>query len=254
MKNSITSILVIFVVLSFAGITSAEVPTSISYQGHLTDNSGQPVPDESYSFVFVIYDDAVGGTPLWSETQNASTVAGRFSVNLGNTVPLSALVFENSPRYLGIAVNGDPEQTPRSLLTTVPYSFQAAAAPMASGQSVSTEWVCPYFESWRSGGDIIRRTKLYFHNPNDSSPVITLTFYTLQGAQLAQCQYVLAPHSTWFWDSGNPTDCIDAAPDGSDSPGWFTISSTLPVAPWGYYIDDPALGPLVTVPLGFYVP
>ena len=109
------------------------VPSVINYQGTLLNqSSGDPVPDGNYSIVFSLYDVDAGGSPLWQETQTAAVHSGLFSVLLGSNVSLNASLFSESPRYLGVAVEGDSEMTPRQLLASVPYAFEVQNARNAS--------------------------------------------------------------------------------------------------------------------------
>ena len=45
---------------------TASVPTIISYQGKLTQPSGDPFADGTYSITFSIYDVPNGGTAVWT--------------------------------------------------------------------------------------------------------------------------------------------------------------------------------------------
>ncbi len=112
-------------------------PAEISYQGLLTDASGDPVADGSYSVTFTIYDAATGGSSKWSEIQSVATTAGIFSVQLGAQTPLSDSVFSDSPRFLGIAVGADPEIMPRTMLVAVPWAFRTATVDGAEGGALS---------------------------------------------------------------------------------------------------------------------
>jgi DNA-binding beta-propeller fold protein YncE len=109
--------------LSTVSVLMPEPP--MSFQGRLTDGSGVPVADGSYSTTFRIYDAPTGGTNLWEETQSVSTSGGVFSVMLGSSNPLSSSLFTGEPRYLEIQVASDPPMTPRERLTTVPFAFNA---------------------------------------------------------------------------------------------------------------------------------
>jgi hypothetical protein len=101
-------------------------PRTMSYQGVLTDNLGNIVPNGAHHLVFTIYDDPLAGTPgfvgpntLWTEDWPAVPVTlGGFSVLLGSTNPLS-LKFDKQ-YYLGICV--DPPGVP-------PYPPPAEIAP-----------------------------------------------------------------------------------------------------------------------------
>lgn len=103
---------------------SAAVPSTLTQQGRLFDSSGAPATG-SVSIVFTVYDAASGGTALWTETQTVTLDEGYFSVRLGESQPIATTVFNGSTRYLGVAVGGDPEMTPRQTIVSVPYALMA---------------------------------------------------------------------------------------------------------------------------------
>ena len=122
------------VLLAWSIPALAAVPQTMSYQGLLTDGSGTPVADGSYSLAFTIYDAETGGTSLWSETQGAVQVSrGNFSVTLGSVTPLT-MAF-NAPYWLGISVNGGAEMTPRTNLAASPYALSLRVPFLAQGKS-----------------------------------------------------------------------------------------------------------------------
>lgn len=101
----------------------AEVPGTMNYQGLLTGSSDDPVADGTYNVVFTIYDET--DTVRWEESHTISTRNGLFTVILGSHgAPLTSDVFNHSECWLGITVGTDPEITPRTQLTTVPYAFR----------------------------------------------------------------------------------------------------------------------------------
>jgi hypothetical protein len=126
--------------------------------------------------------------------------------------------------------------------------------PVSTGPSPDTSWLSPYYESWRSGATILRRTLIFIHNPNDQTATVTLTFYNRGGDLLDQCDYYIGPKNTVVWNSSNPDQCVNAAPDGSNQSGWFTIQADVTIAPWGYYFESPTSNPAFAVPLAFYIP
>jgi hypothetical protein len=95
----------------------------MSYQGVLTDGAGTPVADGSYDVTFSIYTAAVGGSPLWTETNSVFVSGGIFSLMIGTLTPID-LPFEGS-YFMGISVDGGDEFSPRRQLTTSPYAFNA---------------------------------------------------------------------------------------------------------------------------------
>ena len=110
-----------------AVVAPAAVPGTVAFQGHLSDTGGQPL-NASASLVFSVYGAASGGSALWTEAHPAVAVAdGVFAVSLGSLVPFTPAVAQGGPRFLGIAVNGEPE-LPRVALQSTLFALRAAAA------------------------------------------------------------------------------------------------------------------------------
>ena len=105
-------------------IYGQSIPEQMNYQGVLKDASGNSIKDTSYIMVFKIYNVPIGGTALWTETQNVSISGGLFSVKLGNVTPISNVPFDRV-HYLGITVGTGEELTPRTILSPSPYAFMA---------------------------------------------------------------------------------------------------------------------------------
>jgi len=106
---------------------AAAMSPYIGYQGVLRDTQGSPVPDGDYSVIFKIYNIEVNGLPVWAEMQSVSVEGGIMNVHLGELVSLSILAFDE-PYWLGIAIEGEAELTPRVEFTTVPYAARAGYA------------------------------------------------------------------------------------------------------------------------------
>jgi hypothetical protein len=122
MRGRIVNVMLISAaaLLLTASFSAAQAPNTISYQGRLTDDAGQPITT-TVSVTFAIYDTPTGGSVLYTTTQNITPDGnGIFTVELG---PIGSTVFNGSKRYLGIKVGADSEMTPRQLLTSGPYSF-----------------------------------------------------------------------------------------------------------------------------------
>jgi len=100
-----------------------QIPQTISYQGVLTNASGEAVPDGNYNLAFKLYDAATDGTELWSEAQSVEVSKGLFNVILGSITPLT-LGFDR-PYWLGLTLGQDSELTPRIELTASAYSLNA---------------------------------------------------------------------------------------------------------------------------------
>lgn len=109
-----------------ASTAKASAPATLAYQGRLADAGGSPI-SASLSITFRLYADPSGGTPLWSETQNAVDVdGGNLAVELGQVIALPRDLWGRQ-LYLGIQIAGDSEMTPRPRLTAAPYALRAGS-------------------------------------------------------------------------------------------------------------------------------
>jgi hypothetical protein len=119
----ITVITIAIAIISIPLVVAAQVPQTLSYQGVITTDGGQPVDDGDYSIHFRLYAGPESGEPLWSETQTVDVTNGLFNVLLGSAVPLD-LPFDQ-PYFLGVTIGEADELAPRTALTATPYSFMA---------------------------------------------------------------------------------------------------------------------------------
>lgn len=117
-----TVILSMMLVALGATVARADVPRTIDHQGYLTTDAGAPVTG-TRSMVFTIYDAAVAGAALWTETQSVTVTDGLFNVFLGDVAELPDSIFTGQALHLGVRIGTDSEMTPRIRLTTVPYAF-----------------------------------------------------------------------------------------------------------------------------------
>ena len=107
---------------------AADSPQVIPFQGRLTDQSGTPYNEGTYTIVFSLYDAPVGGTALWTERHTGvGLVNGMVNVFLGSIAPFDGQDFTQT-RYLGITIDADgnantadPEMVPRQMI--VPAFF-----------------------------------------------------------------------------------------------------------------------------------
>ena len=130
----ILPVLITLVVFAFSTPSShADIPQVISYQGKVTDTSGNPVADDTYTMRFQIYDQLIGGSPLWdSGNQSVALIDGIFSVMLGGTgQPALDLSFDDD-YWLQVSFQADV-QTPRRRLGSVGYAYMAEMAALAAG-------------------------------------------------------------------------------------------------------------------------
>ena len=118
-------------------LSAAESPLYIPFQGQVTNQAGVLSADGQYSVIFNLYDQAVGGQPVWSERHvKIGVTRGMINVFLGSITPLTAVDFSQT-KYLGITVDvdnlattADPEMVPRSLIMP---AFHAKNAEKLAG-------------------------------------------------------------------------------------------------------------------------
>jgi len=112
-------------------IAYAAIPTTINYQGRLTDSTGNVVPDGNYSVTFVICDDSTAGDTLWAEGTIVTVKDGLFSIQLGRIVPIADSIFGGENRWLGMQIGLEPEIHPRVRLGKVPYAAHTYLSDVA---------------------------------------------------------------------------------------------------------------------------
>lgn len=108
-------------IIVFTSNMAAQTPKTISYQGLLTEPNGTPIADGDYNLTFALYDAKENGNLIWQENQTVSIAGGLVNLLLGNVVPITANF--DIPYFLGVKIGNEPELTPRTDLTTTPYSF-----------------------------------------------------------------------------------------------------------------------------------
>jgi hypothetical protein len=113
------------------GVASAAVPATLTEQGRLFDEEGEPISGDLV-IEFNLYAEATDGTALWTESHNVTIEDGYFSVQLGSEEPFAADTFDGTPRFLGITVGTDTEMSPRQEVSSVPYALHAGSADTAS--------------------------------------------------------------------------------------------------------------------------
>ncbi len=128
-----------FVLACLVTTSYAQIPRTMTFQGLLTDNLNVPLPNNTYTVAFGVYDAATGASALWTETHLVTTHDGVFDVILGSTNPFM-LAFDR-PYWLGVTLTGQPEFDPRLAFSSVPYAMTANTAlnvsPDATGAVLS---------------------------------------------------------------------------------------------------------------------
>ena len=132
-----------------AALPAQTVPSTINYQGRLTDNSPTPAPiTATVNMTFEIWDAPSAGARLWIEPASGATpiavTGGIFNVLLGasaggSSVPIPSTVFTTgtTARYLQIIANGET-LTPRQTISATGYANQAQNAATAASATIAT--------------------------------------------------------------------------------------------------------------------
>jgi hypothetical protein len=124
--------------LASAQDPQAVTPTTrlIPYTAALPD-AGADGAAGARTITFALFDEAEGGTLLWSETQTVSVDArGRYAAHLGSVTALPLEIFRSEQaRWLEVTVDGKAQ--PRTMLVAVPYALRAADAETLGGKPVS---------------------------------------------------------------------------------------------------------------------
>ena len=143
----LATVLLIFVVLnSTLNSVSAvsTVPTTMNFQGRLTNSSGNIMADGLYNMKFRLYDASTGGTLKWNETRETTNrvqvTNGLFSVQLGQVTPMDPSVFASGSLYFEIELPTpgtatcstascgtftEGPMTPRNKLSTSAYAYNS---------------------------------------------------------------------------------------------------------------------------------
>lgn len=136
---SIITSLVLLMGLLNGTLGAAIAPSIVGYQGRLTDASDLPLTG-TYSVTFRLYDAPVGGALIWQETHSAVNVQnGLFTAVLGQgttPVPLNETHFTQSNRWLAVSI-GAVEVSPRTQMTSVPFSTRVLTVDLARGGIIS---------------------------------------------------------------------------------------------------------------------
>ena len=138
-----------FVLLAcfFVGLAFSQMPSTMMYQGKLTDDLGIGI-NSTEVMTFKIYDDELGGSELWAETHLEVTILrGLFYVELGSVTPIG-LAFDEQ-YWLQIAVGGDV-MNPRQKLAVEAYAFHARYAEELIGGDMTIETRDTMIAHWDS--------------------------------------------------------------------------------------------------------
>jgi hypothetical protein len=148
---------------------ASHVPTLVSYQGRVTDNTGTLIGNTApvnRTVEFRLYTVASGGTPIWAESQVVTISAGEFSVLIGNGTGITGLTGPSAPAatpfrtfaaalnssasaalYLGVTVDDgnastiDVEISPRQQLVAGPFALRAGVAESVASAAITSSMI-----------------------------------------------------------------------------------------------------------------
>ncbi len=119
------------------------VPSTMAYQGKLTDSLGQPVADGAYNMRFYLYDNVSGGSLLWQEpwsgTEPVQVSGGIFDVQLGSSVALPPGAFTGDT-WLAVEVNGTALPA-RFRIVSTGYAMRAMVADAVPANSITSSMI-----------------------------------------------------------------------------------------------------------------
>lgn len=120
--------------------SAAGVPNNLSYQGRLTDTSGNALGGSgtNYCFRFSLYDATSSGNKIWPSgtpaTTTLSVVNGVFDANIGSADVLDYNFYPSSTTYLNVEVN-----TVTSTCTGTWESLTPRQQVLATGYTIAAE-------------------------------------------------------------------------------------------------------------------
>ncbi|MFV1979786.1 MAG: hypothetical protein ACC655_01420, partial [Rhodothermia bacterium] len=118
MRVSLVTILTLASVCISSSIT-AQAPSSLSFQGLLSDSLGNPVDSTGVGMTFTLYK---GNSAVWTEPQSVDVEGGVFNVLLGEVTDLSTLAFDQ-PMDLGVKLDNEAsEMSPRTPLAAAAFA------------------------------------------------------------------------------------------------------------------------------------
>ena len=156
-------------VLAAPAVMLAQIPRKISYQGVLRDAAGNLIAG-SHTLRIAIYDAPTGGASLYDETFTVTPTDGIFSVLIGSSSDIPSSLAFDRPYFIGMAVDGGDELSPRTALTSAPYALSAASALLTlpySGTAASDSVAFAVNASGTGGAG-----RFTISNENNSAPAL----------------------------------------------------------------------------------
>jgi hypothetical protein len=108
--------------------------SNIPIQGRLTDETGAPLADGTYTITLRLYEVSTGGTSICEDPDQVQVTDGLFSADFGASGCLDGAntAIDGRQLYLGIEVEDDGEMTPRQPIQNVFYAWGLRPGAMIS--------------------------------------------------------------------------------------------------------------------------
>lgn len=119
-------------------VYSAEA-AELHYQARLTDPATGTPREGTFTMTFRLYEVAMDGAALWTETKDILVEEGLFATALGDVEALPGDIFDGRDLWLGITVGADAEAAPRQRLRHGAFAIRADNADFLDGKD-STEF------------------------------------------------------------------------------------------------------------------
>ena len=141
-KIGLLTVLGIFFVFVSSTIVAWAVPSTINFQGRLTDKEGTPLSGDYY-VRFRLFNVENGGDPLWTEDQTVTVTDGVYSVELGSVASFDTSIFENDSLYLEVWILNEEVSpptyevlTPRQKITSTAFAIKAGDSETFAGYDI----------------------------------------------------------------------------------------------------------------------
>jgi hypothetical protein len=210
MKRLLTSFVLLLCLVSLQ--TLAQIPEIITYQAQIVNSNGVIIPDGNYEMTFKLYNSETGGTALWTETQTLGVANGVVDVHLGFSSQLN--IEFSQMLWLGITIEQGSELTPRTILTSSPFSFisknvvdGAIDSDKIAEHAVTTDKIAPGSVT----GDKLAENSVESHNIVNGS---------IESEDISQMGAAEGQVLTWLngWFPANPPELIEEDPLFQSSP------------------------------------
>lgn len=110
-------------------IEQSTMVNAIPLQGRLLSSSGSPL-NGTYTITARLYDSSSSGTMLCEDDDSITVTNGLFNMSMDFC---NSSDFYGEQVYLGISVDSDPEMTPRTRISPVPYAFNVRPGATIKG-------------------------------------------------------------------------------------------------------------------------